>query len=76
MNLLRPLFVFAWLGFGLIYWLWGPPGIAGAIAGFVLFWLMLGLGYGYWFGIDRTADRLVTELMAWKKSRRPSSPEL
>ena len=72
MQLLRPLLVFAWLGFGLIYWLWQWPGVFGALTGFAVFWLMLGLGYGYWFGIDREADRMVTELMDWKAARKAS----
>ena len=77
MQLLRPLLVFALLGFGLIYWLLGPAGGLGAIGGFILFWLMLGLGYGYWLGLDHRADKMVSELMQWKskRSRGPSAAE-
>lgn len=81
MQLLRPLFVFALLGLGLIYWLGvhfaGPVGGyiagAGALGGLLLFWLMLGLGFGYWFGIDGAADKMVSRLMDWKRDRKASA---
>lgn len=81
MQLLRPLFVFALLGLTLIYWLGfqfagqigGYIAGAGALGGLAVFWLMLGLGFGYWFGIDRAADKMLTELMEWKAKRRAES---
>lgn len=73
MQLIRPLLVFAWLGFGFIYWLLGYPGVAGSLIGFALFWLTLGLGYGYWVGLSPETDKMVHDLMVWiseKKSQR------
>lgn len=74
MQLLRPLLVFALIGLTFIYWLWGYPGLWGALGGFAVFWAMLGLGYGYWLGFDRTADRMVSELMQWKAKQRSRTP--
>lgn len=65
MQLLRPLFVFALLAYGFLAWLLGPMGGWGAIGGFVTFWLMLGLGYGYWLGLNPETDKMVHDLMVW-----------
>ena len=74
MQLLKPLFVFALLSYGFLYWLLGPNGAWGAIGGFVVFWLMLGLGYGYWLGLSPEADKMVHDLMQWRKDRKKHRP--
>jgi hypothetical protein len=60
----------ALFGFGGFVYLWlGLPGFVGFGFGIGACVVALGLSSGYWIG-DSEADKLVTELMRWRREKR------
>jgi hypothetical protein len=55
-------------GFTLIYLAYGVSGLFLAGLGLCICWACIGLATGYWCGTDGNTERMVTELMRWKRS--------
>lgn len=54
-------------GLALLYFVFGTYGLGTAFLGMFLFWLVLGIGTGYWVG--KGADVHVIELMKYLREK-------